>query len=89
MLLRLLQFKINKFWSRQTRYLYWSVKYLAPGILLIILMNDVVYEIFNPYGNYPPAAVILIGRGWLMYTLFAALIMAMLPWKKEIHSDAE
>jgi len=67
----------------------WSVKYLAPGILLIILVNDVIYEVFNPYGNYPPVAVMLIGRGWLMYTLFAALVMAMLPWKKDIHSDVE
>ena len=79
---RVSDLRIGAWWN-------WSVKYLAPGILLIILMNDVVYEIFNPYGNYPPAAVILIGRGWLMYTLFAALIMAMLPWKKDIHSDVE
>ncbi|HEO63731.1 MAG TPA: sodium-dependent transporter [Candidatus Omnitrophica bacterium] len=66
-----------------------AVKYLVPGVLLILLFNDIVYEIFNTYGGYSQAAVLLIGRDWLIYTLFAALLFAMRPWRKDIHSDTQ
>ncbi len=67
----------------------WTIKYLIPGVLLILLVNDIVYEIFNPYGNYSRIAVIFIGRDWLLYTLFAALIFAMRPWKRDIHFEVD
>ncbi|MDP8234003.1 MAG: sodium-dependent transporter [Candidatus Saelkia tenebricola] len=70
---------------------WWNgvIKYLVPGILLVMLVNDVVYEIFNPYGDYPTVAIILIGRDWLLYSLVAAFIIAMRPWRKDIHFNGE
>ncbi|MDP8217040.1 MAG: sodium-dependent transporter [Candidatus Kaelpia imicola] len=66
-----------------------AVKYIIPGVLLILFFNDLSYEILNPYGGYSSIALLLIGRDWLLYTLFAALIFAMCPWRKNIHSNKE
>lgn len=60
------------------------VKYLIPGILLVLLANDAVKDIQQPYGGYPWLAIVLIGRDWLLLTLIAALFIAMRPWRKPI-----
>lgn len=66
-----------------------AVKYLVPATLLILLANGIVQEFSSPYGNYPWTAIILMGRDWLIYTLFAAFILAMRPWRKDIHSEVD
>lgn len=70
-------FKIGKWWD-------FAVRYVAPLILLVLLLNDIIHEVQAPYGNYPWTAIILIGRDWLLYTLFAALLIAMRPWRRQI-----
>ncbi len=74
------QWKIGGWWDI-------SVKYVVPGVLLVLLVNDVVHEVMHPYRDYPWTAIILIGRDWLIYTLFAAFIIAMRPWRGKIHSQ--
>lgn len=59
-----------------------SIKYLIPVILIVLLANDLVSDLQRPYGGYPWIALLLIGRDWLIATLVAALIVAMRPWRK-------
>ncbi|MFC1804458.1 sodium-dependent transporter [Candidatus Omnitrophota bacterium] len=66
-----------------------SVKFLTPILLIVILLNDLTKEISSPYGDYPRLSNILIGRDWLIFTLFAALIIAAHPWKIDIHKQQE
>ncbi len=64
-----------------------SVRYIVPGVLLLLLVNDIVHEVSHPYGGYSWITIILVGRDWLIYTLFAAFIVAMRPWKKTLHIE--
>ena len=62
-----------------------SIKYLTPGVLLILLVHDAVKEISQPYGGYPWGAIIGIGHHWLGVALIIALFVSMRPWRKELH----
>jgi NSS family neurotransmitter:Na+ symporter len=75
-------FLIGKWWD-------FSVKFLIPVLLSIILLNDLINELSFSYGDYPLLANILIGRDWLIFTLFAALIIAARPWRVDIHQPQE
>jgi len=79
---RVSDLKIGVWWDK-------TIKYLVPSVLLVLLLNDLRYELLNPYGGYSSVALLLIGRDWLLYTLFAAFIFAMRPWRRDIHSDKE
>ncbi len=59
-----------------------SIKYLIPAILIVLLLNDLMTDIRRPYGGYPWIALLLIGRDWLIVTFIAALIVAMRPWRR-------
>jgi NSS family neurotransmitter:Na+ symporter len=61
-----------------------SVKYLIPGILVLLFVKDLLTDSEKPYGGYPWLALLLIGRDWLVGTLIAALIVAARPWRKPI-----
>ncbi len=75
-------FLIGKWWD-------FSIKFLIPVLLGIILLNDLIREFSSSYGGYPWLANILIGRDWLIFTLFAALIIAARPWRIDIHKIQE
>ena len=62
---------------------WWSVciKVIAPLVLVIILISSLIEEFSKPYGGYPVLAIILLGRDWLIYTLFFAILVASHPWK--------
>ncbi|MFH1202159.1 MAG: sodium-dependent transporter [Candidatus Omnitrophota bacterium] len=66
-----------------------SVKFLTPILLIVILLNDLMRELTSSYGGYPWLANILIGRDWLFVTLFAAIIIAGRSWKIDIHKQQE
>jgi NSS family neurotransmitter:Na+ symporter len=60
----------------------YAVKIVIPVTLAVILFNGFVKEIASPYEGYPWLAIVLIGRDWVIFTLFFALIVAARPWKR-------
>ncbi len=63
--------------------LWWNIliRYFIPIILGVILVSDMIGEFRNPYGGYSWAALLIIGRDWLLLTLIAGFWIAMKPWK--------
>lgn len=64
---------------------WWSlcIKIIAPLVLVMLLVSSLINEFSKPYGGYSRLATILIGRDWLIYTLFFALLVASYPWRIE------
>jgi NSS family neurotransmitter:Na+ symporter len=60
-----------------------SVKVVIPIILVILLINSLIKEFASPYEGYPVLSLIVIGRDWLIVTLFLALIVSGRTWKIE------
>lgn len=60
-----------------------QVKVVIPIVLGIILVNSLIKEFAIPYENYPVLSLIVIGRDWLIFTLFFALIVSVKTWKIE------
>ncbi|HOZ47458.1 MAG TPA: sodium-dependent transporter [Candidatus Hydrogenedentes bacterium] len=46
----------------------WSVKFVAPTALAIILAWSVMDEFAAPFGGYPTEALVMIGLGWVIGT---------------------
>lgn len=61
-----------------------SVKFVIPAVLVILLISSFREEFRAAYEGYPVLSLILIGRDWLIATLFIALVFSMRRWKKEI-----
>jgi NSS family neurotransmitter:Na+ symporter len=61
-----------------------SIKYLIPAVLTVLLVNDLINDLREPYGGYPWIALLLIGRDWLIAALIAALIVSSRPWRKPL-----
>lgn len=84
-------YKANKLKTHINHYSSWRlrgwwnvcVKLAAPLILLVILCSSLIEEFSAAYGGYPRLSIILIGRDWLIYTLFLAIVVASHPWKIE------
>jgi NSS family neurotransmitter:Na+ symporter len=82
-------FKVNKLRGHINHYSGWKVpifwnfciKIISPLILIAILISSLIEEFSHNYGGYSPIAIVLIGRDWLIYSLFAALIIAFQPWR--------
>jgi len=68
--------KLNKWWDV-------SIRFICPLVLIILFISSLVQELAKPYGGYSWVAIIMIGRDWLIYTLFFAIIVAAHPWKVE------
>lgn len=77
---------INLASEQKTLSVIWDVcvKFITPLILGILLINDLIAEIKAPYEGYSRVANILIGRDWIIYALFAALIISGRRWIKEL-----
>lgn len=58
-----------------------SIKIFIPLILIALFISTLVKEFSSPYGGYSVLSLILIGRDWLIYTLFFAIIVSAHPWK--------
>ncbi len=65
--------------------IWWNglIRYFVPFVLGTILIGNIYNEILHPYGGYSWAALILIGRDWLILTFIAAYIISERPWKTE------
>jgi NSS family neurotransmitter:Na+ symporter len=71
--------KVGRWWD-------WSIRYLIPGILLILLVSGLVKDFAAPYyGHYSLSALVLLGWGWLAATLVAALFVAVRRWRRSLH----
>jgi NSS family neurotransmitter:Na+ symporter len=60
-----------------------SVKIVIPIVLVILLINSLIKEFTSAYEGYPVLSLVLIGRDWLIFTLFLALIVSGRTWKIE------
>lgn len=84
-------YKANRLREHINQYSTWAiggwwnvcVKITSPLILFIIFISSLVEEFSRPYGDYSHVAIILIGRDWLIYTLFFAILVASRSWKIE------
>jgi NSS family neurotransmitter:Na+ symporter len=68
-------FQVGKGWEL-------LVRYFIPLVLGIILIKSIVGELKEPYEGYPWSAIIIIGLGWILITLAAAVVLAKKPWKE-------
>ncbi|HWP24313.1 MAG TPA: sodium-dependent transporter [Candidatus Binatia bacterium] len=59
-----------------------SIKYLIPGVLMVLLLNDLLADVRRPYGGYPWIMLLLVGAGWLAVTFVIALWIARRPWRR-------
>ena len=70
--------KVGRWWE-------WSIRYLIPAILLVLLVSGVVKEFTPPhYGGYDLLTLVLMGWGWLVATLVVAVCVALRPWRKAL-----
>jgi NSS family neurotransmitter:Na+ symporter len=66
----------------------WFVKVIVPAILGVILIKALIKEFSRPYEGYDPLALVLIGRDWLYFTLFAAVLVATRKWPQKEKKNA-
>ena len=71
------------FWHLNRWWWNTSVKIVTPIVLIMLLVSSLIEEFSNPYGGYPWTAIIVIGRDWLIYTLFFAVIVSSHSWKTD------
>jgi len=84
-------YKANRMREHINHYSTWQVqrwwnvciKGVVPLVLIMLLVSSLIEEFSQSYGGYPILSIILIGRDWLLYTLFFAVIVASHPWKIE------
>ena len=66
--------KINRLWDL-------SVRYLTPAALIVFLVGALRQEFSGRYEGYP-LLFLLVGVGWILLLLVAAVYLAWLPWRK-------
>jgi NSS family neurotransmitter:Na+ symporter len=66
--------KISRWWD-------YAVKFVIPAVLIFLLSNSIIEELSRPYGGYPALSLVLLGRDWLVVTLFFAILISMRSWK--------
>jgi len=84
-------YKANKLTQHINHYSSWAVgrwwklciKAITPVVLVAIFISSLIQEFTVAYGGYSHLEIILIGRDWLIYTLFFAILIASCPWKIE------
>lgn len=84
-------YKAEKLTTHINHYSTWSIgtwwkfciKLITPAVLLAIFISSVIEECVSAYGGYSRLAIVMIGRDWLIYTLFFAILVASHPWKIE------
>ncbi len=68
--------KVGSWWS-------FCIRATVPLVLIGLLLSSLQQEFTDPYGGYSRLSLIIIGRDWLLITLFMAVIVASHPWKAE------
>ena len=69
--------QLNKWW--------WdiSVKFIAPMVLIGLLVSALLEETARPYGGYTRLATMVIGRDWIVLTIFFAIFASSNAWKED------
>ncbi|HKJ89464.1 MAG TPA: hypothetical protein VKA48_13305, partial [Gammaproteobacteria bacterium] len=67
----------------QRSWLDYSLKIIIPVALLGLLDRALGQEFQGPYGGYSPAAVVVIGGGWLIATLVFAVVIDLHSWRQK------
>ena len=69
----------------------WSVKFVSPSVLAIILAWSVIEDLTKPYEGYPVQALLMIGMGWMLVMFLTSGFLSVFtrhkeregPWKAE------
>ena len=65
------------------------ISFLAPAILVVIVILSLIKEVQQPYEGYPISALIVIGLGSFVACLIGAILLAKVKSAKEIVLDKE
>ena len=65
----------------------WVIKLCLPLFLAVILLNQLIRELFTAYGDYSWASLIGIGWSWVAITFLVSFIFAVQPWKTDSHLE--
>jgi NSS family neurotransmitter:Na+ symporter len=66
--------KISGWWD-------YAIRAFIPIVLVLLLVNSVIEEFSTPYEGYPVLSLVLLGRDWLLVSLFLAVLISMRKWK--------
>ena len=61
----------------------WALRYITPGILLVILVGNLLQEITEGYAGYPRWATLIGGWGTLLFWVFLGYLLWKRPKKSE------
>jgi len=70
------EIRVGKWWI-------WALRYITPGILVVILVGNLSQEITKGYAGYPRWATLIGGWGTLLFWV----ILGYLLWKRPNRSD--
>jgi len=70
------EIRVGKWWI-------WTLRYITPGILVVILVGNLSEEISKGYAGYPRWATLIGGWGALLFWV----ILGYLLWKRPNRSD--
>ena len=73
-------FKLGRFWTA-------LVAVVIPVALLLLLAQDFVKQMGEPYGGYPQGFVNVFGWGMVVFLILGSVILSMIPWRGHIHLD--
>ena len=67
-------FRIGKWWD-------FTVKFITPAILIVMLVQSIITEMKNPYEGYPILALIAYGWSVIAIGIIGAILISKKPWK--------
>jgi NSS family neurotransmitter:Na+ symporter len=56
----------------------WSIVFVAPTVLAMIIAWSVIDELAAPYGEYPVSSLVMIGMAWVVGTFLVSGAMSVL-----------
>ncbi|MCK5706034.1 MAG: sodium-dependent transporter [Candidatus Aureabacteria bacterium] len=59
------------------------IRYITPGVLLIILFITLKTDLANNYEGYHTDHLLIFGVNWLLISLIVAVVLTFYPWKPE------
>lgn len=62
---------------------WWDImiKFVTPSVLTYMIVQNIINEFKNPYGDYPLLAIMLLGWGVVAVIIASAVILSKKPWK--------
>lgn len=73
-------FKLGHFWTA-------LVAVVIPVALLVLLVQDFLTQLAEPYGGYPQEFVNIFGWGMVVFLIVGGVILSLIPWRGHIHLD--